>query len=350
MSQRGALRQNTIGLTQADYKGQPTSLCQGCGHNSISSQIINVAFELSIQPHEIVRLSGIGCSSKSPAYFLGRSHGFNSLHGRMPSVATGTLMANHQLLAIGVSGDGDTASIGLGQFKHMMRRNVRMVYIVEDNGVYGLTKGQFSATADEGQELKYAGKNPFPPEELCIEAIASGCTFVARSFSGDPKQVRELLKAALSHRGTAMLDIISPCVTFNNRDTATKSYGWGKDHAERLLDIAYIPRDFVPRRDEIMVEEFSPGEVKLVQLHDGSFIQLRKLEEEFDPTNRLQAMTRLEQARENGEMITGLLYINPDRPSLAEVSNLGETPLAYLPEEQIRPSRQALAQIMRAML
>jgi 2-oxoglutarate ferredoxin oxidoreductase subunit beta len=349
MSQRRALRQNAIGLTQADYKGLPTSLCQGCGHNSISSQIVSVAFELNIQPHEIVRLSGIGCSSKSPAYFLGRSHGFNSLHGRMPSVGTGTLMANHQLLAIGVSGDGDTASIGLGQFKHLMRRNVRLVYIVENNGVYGLTKGQFSATADEGQELKYAGLNPFPPEELCIEAIASGCTFVARSFSGDPKQVRELLKAALSHRGTAMLDIISPCVTFNNRNSSTKSYTWGKAHAERLLDVAYIPRDFVPKMDEIMVGDFPPGDVKMVKLHDGSYIQLRKLEEDFDPTDRLNALSRLEVARQNNEMITGLLYIDPERPSLAEVKNLGETPLALLPEEKIRPSRQALVNIMESM-
>ena len=349
MSQTRAPRQNAVGLTKADYKGLPTSLCQGCGHNSISSQIVAVAYELNIRPHEIVRLSGIGCSSKSPAYFLGRSHGFNSLHGRMPSVGTGTLMANHQLLAIGVSGDGDTASIGLGQFKHLIRRNVRMLYIVENNGVYGLTKGQFSATADEGQELKYAGTNPFPPEELCIEAIVTGCTFVARSFSGDPKQVQELLKAALSHRGTAMLDIISPCVTFNNRKSSTKSYPWGKAHAERLLDITYVPRDFVPKRDEIMVEDFSPGDVKIVKLHDGSFIQLRKLEEEYDPTDRLTALSRLELARQNDEMITGLLYIDPARPSLAETSNLGDTPLALLPEEKIRPPRQALTDIMDSM-
>ena len=349
MSQRRTQRQNAIGLTQADYKGLPTSLCKGCGHNSISSQIVSVAYELSLQPHEIVRLSGIGCSSKSPAYFLDRSHGFNSLHGRMPSVGTGALMANHQLLAIGVSGDGDTASIGMGQFKHLMRRNVRMVYVVENNGVYGLTKGQFSATADEGQSLKYAGTNPFPPEDLCIEAIVSGCTFVARSFSGDPKQVRELLKAALSHRGTAMLDIISPCVTFNNRDTATKSYGWGKANAERLLDITYLPRDFVPVTDEIMIDDYSPGEVQMVQLHDGSTILLSKLEEDYDPTDRLAAMGRLELARQNEEMITGLLYIDPNRPSLAEVSNLVDTPLALLSEERIRPSRQALADIMDSM-
>lgn len=349
MSKKRPKRTNSIGLTQADYKALPTSLCQGCGHNSISSQIVTVAYELSIRPHEIIRLSGIGCSSKSPAYFLGRSHGFNSLHGRMPSVGTGALMANHHLLAIGVSGDGDTASIGMGQFKHLVRRNVRMVYIVENNGVFGLTKGQFSATADEGQELKYAGRNPFPPEDLCTEAIVGGSTFVARSFSGDPKQVRELLKAALSHRGTAVLDIISPCVTFNNRETSSKSYSWGRTHAERLLDVAYIPKDFVPVREEIMVEDFSPGDEKLVKLHDGSFIKLCKLEEDYDPTDRLSAMSRLEIARQKNEMVTGLLYINPHRPSLAEVSDLGDTPLALLPDDKIRPSREALAKIMKAM-
>ncbi|UCG25281.1 MAG: 2-oxoacid:ferredoxin oxidoreductase subunit beta [Chloroflexota bacterium] len=349
MNARSAKRENAIGLTRADYRGQPTTLCQGCGHNSISSQIIAVVHELNIRPQEILRLSGIGCSSKSPAYFLGQSHGFNSLHGRMPAVGTGALISNHKLLAIGVSGDGDTASIGMGQFKHLMRRNVRLVYIVENNGVYGLTKGQFSATADEGQELKYAGRNPFPPEDLCLEAIIAGCGFVARAFSGDPQQVRELLKAALSHRGTAMLDIISPCVTFNNRDTATKSYGWGKSHAERLHDLDYVPRDFVPRLDEIMVEDFEPGQQRLVELHDGSFIRLHKVDEEFEPTDRLEAMRRLEVARQKNEFITGLIYFNPDRPSLAEVSELGETPLSELPEEKLRPSREALAAVMRDM-
>ncbi|HSG15511.1 MAG TPA: 2-oxoacid:ferredoxin oxidoreductase subunit beta [Anaerolineae bacterium] len=349
MTARSPRRENAIGLTRADYRGLPTTLCQGCGHNSISSQIIAVVHELNIRPQEILRLSGIGCSSKSPAYFLGQSHGFNSLHGRMPAVGTGALISNHKLLAIGVSGDGDTASIGMGQFKHLMRRNVRLVYIVENNGVYGLTKGQFSATADEGQELKYAGRNPFPPEDLCLEAIIAGCGFVARAFSGDPQQVRELLKAALSHRGTAMLDIISPCVTFNNRDTATKSYGWGKDHAERLHDLDYVPRDFVPRLDEIMLKDFEPGQQRLVELHDGSFIRLNKLDEEFDPTDRLDALRRLEIARQQNEFITGLIYFNPDRPSLAEVSDLGDTPLSELPEEKLRPSREALAALMREM-
>jgi 2-oxoglutarate ferredoxin oxidoreductase subunit beta len=309
-----------------------------------------VAHELSLRPQEILRLSGIGCSSKSPAYFLGQSHGFNSLHGRMPSVGTGALMSNHKLLAIGVSGDGDTASIGMGQFKHLMRRNVRLVYIVENNGVYGLTKGQFSATADLGQELKYAGVNPFPPEDLCMEALIAGCGFVARSFSGDPQQVRELLKAALSHRGTAMLDIISPCVTFNNRDTSSKSYGFGKEHEEPLQDLEYLPPDFVPREEEILVDDIEPGEVRLVELHDGSYIRLRKLDEDFDPTDRMDAMRRLEEAGHNNEFITGLLYIDSERPSLAEVSNLTDTPLSQLPEEKLRPSPEALDQVMGEML
>lgn len=277
MSTGKTARVNLIGLSKTDYNGTPSTLCQSCGHNSIANQIIQVAYELNIQPHEMIKLSGIGCSSKSPAYFLGRSHGFNSLHGRMPSIATGALMANHTLNAIGVSGDGDTASIGMGQFKHMMRRNVRMVYIVENNGVYGLTKGQFSATADEGQELKYAGSNDLPPIDICMEAMMAGCGFVARSFSGDAKQVRELLKAALSHRGTAVLDIISPCVAFNNHDTSTKSYGYGKDHEEQLHDIGWVPPT-----EEIVIDEYAPGEMKVVEMHDGSHLQLRKLDEDYD--------------------------------------------------------------------
>jgi 2-oxoglutarate/2-oxoacid ferredoxin oxidoreductase subunit beta len=350
MSTRTNERTNELGLTYSDYKGRPSTLCKGCGHDSISSQIIAVAYELSIKPHEIIKLSGIGCSSKSPAYFLGRSHGFNSLHGRMPAVGTGALIANHQLLAIGVSGDGDTASIGMGQFKHLMRRNVRMVYIVENNGVYGLTKGQFSATADEGLELKYAGRNEFPPEDLCMEAIIAGCGFIARSFSGDPKQVRELLKAALSHRGTAVLDIISPCVTFNNRDDSPKSYSWGKEHAEPLHEINFVPPGFVPQQDEIIIDDYDPGQVVEVELHDGARIQLHKLEEEYDPTDRLGALQRLETARQKNEFITGLIYIDNSRPSLAEVSKLVEQPLASLTDKQLRPSPEALAGILDSFL
>ena len=245
---------NLIGLAPQEYHGAASTLCQGCGHNSITSQIIAAAYELSLQPHQVIKMSGIGCSSKTPAYFLNRSHGFNTLHGRMPSVTTGATLANRTLLAIGVSGDGDTGSIGLGQFKHMLRRNVPMVYIVENNGVYGLTKGQHSATADMGQKLKYAGVNVLPPIDVCMEALIADCGFVARSFAGDAKQVRELLKIAMSFNGTAMLDIISPCVTFNNHDESTKSYGYGKEHEERIQDL-----QFVQTFDEITVE-YDEGE------------------------------------------------------------------------------------------
>lgn len=334
-------RENAIGLTYTDYRDLPSTLCKGCGHDSITSQIISVAFEMNLKPSEIIRLSGIGCSSKSAAYFFGRSFGFNSLHGRMPSLGTGALIANHLLSAIGVSGDGDTASIGLGQFKHLIRRNLRMVYVIENNGVYGLTKGQFSATADMGQELKYAGRNELPPADLCLEALISGCGFVARSFSGDAQQVRELLKAALGHRGTAVLDIISPCVTFNNHDSSTKSYKWGLDNELALHDI-----HFVPRKDEISIDDLEAGEARQVALHDGSYVILRKLDGSHDPTDRASAVRRLEKAREDGEFVTGLIYVNQDRPSFAEVSNLTQTPLSYLPHEKLRPSRKALEDLM----
>lgn len=341
----GRIRLNDIGLERADYKGQPSTLCQGCGHNSIVNQIIQVAYELSIEPHKVLRFSGIGCSSKSPAYFLGRSFGFNSLHGRMPSVGTGALLANHQLKAIGVSGDGDTGSIGMGQFKHVVRRNVPLVYIVENNGVYGLTKGQFSATADEGQTLKYAGNNPFPPVDICMEALVAGAGFVARSFSGDAKQVRELLKAALSFRGTAVLDIISPCVAFNNQDTSTKSYSYGKEHEAPLHDFGWVPP-----AEEIVIDDYDPGELRVVEMPDGSFIQLRKLETDYDPLDKLEAIHRLQWAQENQEFITGLIYYNGSRPTLDEVSNLVDTPLSALTDEQIRPSRAALEQVMASLM
>jgi 2-oxoglutarate/2-oxoacid ferredoxin oxidoreductase subunit beta len=331
---------NMIGLERTDYRGAPSTLCQGCGHDSISSQIMAVAWELSLQPHRVIKMSGIGCSSKSTAYWLNRSHGFNSLHGRMPSVATGATLANRQQLAIAVSGDGDTGSIGLGQYKHLIRRNVPMVYIIENNGVYGLTKGQFSATADVGQQLKYAGVNELPPVDMCVEALVAGAGFVARSFAGDAKQVRELLKVAMRYQGTAVLDIISPCVTFNNHEESTKSYPWGKEHEERLHDIT-----FVASREEITVD-YEPGSVQEVQLHDGPVIQLRKLDAHHDPTNRLAALTLLEEARAKQEFLTGLIYIDERRPPLPELLDLPETPLAFLPEEQLRPSRQALDKLM----
>jgi len=331
---------NEIGLTKNDYKGRRSTLCQGCGHNSISAQIIAACYELGILPEKIIKLSGIGCSSKSPTYFLSRSHGFNGLHGRMPSLATGALVANRSLKGIGVSGDGDTASIGIGQFIHLLRRNLPMVYIVENNGVYGLTKGQFSATADKGQVLKKQGVNPFMPVDVCLEALAANCGFVARSFAGDPKQVRELIKAALCFEGTAVLDIISPCVTFNNRDESTKSYSWAKVHEDPLHDVT-----MVPKKEEIHVE-YQPGEVKEVEMHDGSMLMLKKLERDFDPADRLSALHMLEETKAKNILITGLFYINEAQPSLQDVGNMSDIPLTELPEEKLRPSRQSLTDLM----
>jgi len=335
---------NRIGLERTDYRGGVSTLCAGCGHDSISSQIMTAAFELSLKPEQIIKLSGIGCSSKSPAYFLGRSHGFNAIHGRMPAVATGATLANRKLLAIGVSGDGDTGSIGIGHFKHMVRRNVPLVYIIENNGVYGLTKGQFSATADMGQKLKHAGINELPPMDLCMEAIIAGCGFVARSFAGDAKQVRQLLKAAMSFKGTAVIDIISPCVTFNNAEDSTKSYPYGKANEEPLHEIG-----FVPKYEEIVVD-YDPGTVKEVELHDGSVIQLRKLDRDYDPTNKVEALRLLEEAQANREFITGLIYFNEDRPSFPEVMRLPEKPLAELQEEDLRPPKEALEAIMSGLM
>ena len=330
---------NLVGLTKHDYKSQPSTLCNGCGLDPIASQIIAVAYDLSSPPHRIAKFSGIGCSSKSPAYFLGRSHSINGLHGRMPSLATGATTVNKDLIGIGVSGDGDTGSIGFGQFRHMLRRNVDMVYIVENNGVYGLTKGQFSATAEVGQILKYAGKNELPPIDLCLEAVIGDCGFVARSFAGDPKQVQTLLKAALSHRGTAILDIISPCVTFNNAEASTKSYAWGKSHEEALHDIS-----FVPVAEEITVD-YEEGTIKEVTMHDGSIIRLKKLAKDYDPTDRAAAIEMLEEAEQQGLFITGLIYVNEDRPDLVEHEHLVDTPLAFLPEEKLRPPREKLDEI-----
>jgi len=338
------MRVNELGLDRSAYTGKPSTLCKGCGHDSIANQIIAVAFELAVDPHQVVKLSGIGCSSKSPTYFMSHSYGFNSLHGRMPSLATGAIAANRNLLAIGVSGDGDTGSIGLGHFKHIVRRNVPMVYVVENNGVYGLTKGQFSATADQGQELKYAGVNELPPIDVCIEAIAANASFVARSFAGDPKQVRELLKAALNHRGLAVLDIISPCVTFNNHENSTKSYPYGRANQEILQEVTYVPH-----AEEITVE-YDAGEEQVVELHGGAHILLHKLDPtSYDPTDRVGAYALLEEAREKHLLLTGLFYVDADRPSMIEESHLVDTPLVKLDEGQTRPPREALERIMEQL-
>jgi 2-oxoglutarate ferredoxin oxidoreductase subunit beta len=332
---------NLVGLTKSDYRGRESTLCQGCGHNSISSQIIAASYELSIPPERIIKMSGIGCSSKSPAYFMSRSHGFNALHGRMPTTTTGAIMANSSLKAIGVSGDGDTASIGLSHFIHLVRRNVPMVYIVENNGVYGLTKGQFSATADKGQVLKKVGVNPFMPVDICIEALIANAGFVARSFAGDPKQVKELLKAALSFNGTAVLDIISPCVTFNNRDESTKSYAWGKKYEIPLHDVTWVPK-----RDEIHIE-MEPGKLAEVEMHDGSMLVLKKLEQDYDPTDRMEALNMLAETCCGGVLVTGLIYLNEEQPPLNELENLITTPLARLTQEELRPSEASLSTLMQ---
>lgn len=335
---------NKAGLSRTDYRGLPSTLCQGCGHNSIANQIVAALYELDVVPENVVKFSGIGCSSKSPTYFLSRSFGFNGLHGRMPSLALGALFADTSLKGIGVSGDGDTASIGIGQFKHLIRRNVPMVYIVENNGVYGLTKGQFSATAEVGLELKRQGHNPYFPVDICMEALIARATFVARSFAGDPKQVKEILKAAFSHRGIAIVDIISPCVTFHNKEDSFHSYSWGKEHETPLHDIS-----FVPARDEISIEDYGEGDFREVTLHDGAKIVLKKLEQDYDPTNVFEALRVLEDAEQNNWLITGILYVDPDSPDMFSRYNLSETPLNRLANNKIRPAADTLDEINRQM-
>jgi 2-oxoglutarate ferredoxin oxidoreductase subunit beta len=337
------LQVNLIGLTKSDYRGLTSTLCQGCGHNSIGSQIIAASYELDIRPEEVIKFSGIGCSSKSPTYFLNRSFGFNGLHGRMPSLATGALFGDISLRGLGVSGDGDTASIGMGQFKHILRRNVRMAYIVENNGVYGLTKGQFSATAEVGLTLKSQGTNPYMPVDIAWEALVGNATFVARSFAGDPKQVKELIKAALSHDGIAVLDIISPCVTFNNQDSAMHSYAWGKEH-----EIALHELSFVPPAEEIMVD-YDLGEAIEVTMHDGSTIVLQKLERDYDPTDRSEALRILEEANRCNCLITGLIYIDTTQRSLTDLYDLPETALNRLPESRIRPAPDTIKMVNEMM-
>jgi 2-oxoglutarate ferredoxin oxidoreductase subunit beta len=331
---------NRIGLELSQYRGSKTTLCAGCGHNAISERIIEACFDLGVDAKRVLKLSGIGCSSKSPAYFLSQAHGFNSVHGRMPSVATGAMLANQQMLAIGVSGDGDTGAIGIGQFVHLMRRNLPMVYIIEDNGCYGLTKGQFSPTADVGSTLKNGVVNDLPPIDTCLMAIELGATFVARSFSGDKKQLSALLKAALSHKGTAMLDVLSPCVTFNDHEGSTKSYSYVKDHEEPLADL-----NFVPFFEDIAIEH-DPGTTREVALHDGSRIVLKKLDHDYDPTSKDTATRVLHETAARGEYATGLLYIDTQKRDFCSLLNLVDEPLASLPLDRTRPPRAVLDEIM----
>ncbi len=334
------IKLNRIGLELPVYRGGKTTLCAGCGHNAISERIIDACFAMGVDPTQVVKLSGIGCSSKSPAYFLGSSHGFNTVHGRMPSIGTGALLANKQLVAIGVSGDGDTGAIGIGQFVHLMRRNLPIVYIIEDNGCYGLTKGQFSPTADVGSTLKTGVVNDLPPIDTCALAIQLGATFVARSFSGDKKQLTAILKAALSHRGTAMLDVLSPCVTFNDHEGSTKSYAYVKSHDDPLEEL-----EFVPFFEDITID-YEPGTTQEVTMHDGSRLYLRKLDESYNPTDKMQALRALHETHARGEFATGLIYVDPMADDFLTSLNLVDEPLATLPERRVRPPRSVLDEVM----
>lgn len=334
---------NRIGLSLGDYKGAESTLCAGCGHDAITNSIIKAMYDLGIEPYDVAKLSGIGCSSKTPTYFLSRAHGFNGVHGRMAPVATGSSLANRSLLHLGVSGDGDTASIGLGNFLHMVRRNVHMVYIVENNGCYGLTKGQFSATADMGSTKKGGQEvNAAVPVDICALAIQMGCKFVARSFSGDTQQVRALLKGAMAHDGTAVLDIISPCVTFNNHEGSTKSVRYARTHEDPLHEI-----DFIPKFAQIKVD-YEPGTTQPVVMHDGSMIMLRKLSHDYEPNNIAKALALLSEAQHEQHFYTGLMYCNPDSVPFDEELGLVDEPLSRLSNETLRPSSEAFDEIMES--
>ena len=334
---------NRLGLPVLEYRGGKTTLCAGCGHNAISERIIDAMFEMGVQPERLMKLSGIGCSSTSPAYFMNRSHSFNSVHGRMPSVSTGAILGNHTMLALGVSGDGDTASIGMGQFVHLLRRNLPMIYIIEDNGVYGLTKGQFSATADLGSKLKTGVINDLPPIDTCSLAIQLGATFVGRSFSGDKKQLLTMLKAAIAHKGTVMLDVISPCVTFNDHEGSTKSYKFMQEHDEPINELG-----FVPSFEDIEVE-YDHGTTTDVRMHDGSSLRLRKIREDYDPTNKIGAVKTLMEAHEKGEVLTGVFFVDTEKPTFTDLLNLVDQPLSSLPESMTRPSKEVLDKVMASL-
>jgi 2-oxoglutarate ferredoxin oxidoreductase subunit beta len=330
---------NAIGMTRRDYEGRISTLCAGCGHDSISAAIIQACWELDIEPHRVAKLSGIGCSSKTPDYFLGQSHGFNTVHGRMPSALTGANLANRELLYLGVSGDGDSASIGIGQFVHAMRRGVNMVYIVENNGVYGLTKGQFSATADQGSVSKKGVANTDSPIDMVGLALQLGATFVARSFSGDKQQLVPLIKAAMGHRGAAFLDVVSPCVAFNNHPGSTKSYDYVRAHNEAVNRL-----DVIESRAEIVVE-FPAGEAVEVEQHDGTVLRLRKLHPEYEPTDRIAAMNYVQAHQAKGEVVTGLLYLDPEAQDLHGHLETVAEPFNRLGARQLSPGSAALAKI-----
>ncbi len=332
-----AVKLNVLNEPKESYTGGPSSLCPGCGHDQISNVIITAAWENGIEPHRIAKMSGIGCSSKTPAYYLGQSHGFNTVHGRMPSVTTGAYAINKDLLYLGVSGDGDSASIGIGQLIHAIRRNMDMVYIVENNGVYGLTKGQYSATADVGSKKKKGPANETQPIDLCALAINLGCTFVARSFSGSKKQLTSIVKAAMSHKGFALIDVISPCVTFNNNDESMRSYGYVKEN-EITLHMA----DYIPHFNPMVEIEVPEGHFRDITLHDGSTIRLETISDKHDPSNAVAALTALHEAESEKKHVTGLLYFDATKPSLAEDLGLVDDALVDVPDEALRPDRASL--------
>ena len=334
---------NAVGLTKKDYKGSPSTLCTGCGHDSITMHIVSAFYDLNISPHQVAKFSGIGCSSKTPAYFLAGSHGFNSVHGRMPSVATGASVVNRDMVNIAVSGDGDTASIGIGQFIHICRRNIPLLYIIENNGVYGLTKGQFSATADQGSVLKKGASNHFEAVDLCTMALNMGCGYVGRSFSGDVRQLLPLIKGGIKHKGLAVLDVISPCITFNNHEGSTKSYPFVKENDQILQELGFHDVQ------EAIEVDYEKGESKIIRLHDGSLLTLKKLERDYDPTNRKQAMEFLHEAKENGQLLTGLFYIDPDSVPFQEVESLATQPLVEMTQEQLQPSKADFDSIISAL-
>ena len=334
-----SLQKNAIGLTRRDYEGAITTLCAGCGHDSITAALIQAFWDLSIEPHKVAKLSGIGCSSKTPAYFLRQAHGFNGVHGRMPTLATGANAANGEIMYIGISGDGDSLSIGLGHLAHAIRRNVNLLYVLENNGVYGLTKGQFSASADRGSLSKKGEANTMQAIDGCLLALTLGATFVARSFSGDKAQLVPLLKAGLAHRGFAFIDVISPCVTFNDHEGSTKSYAYTREH-----NVAIVHADFVPPAAEITTE-YAEGAVRRVTLHDGSTISLRKLAPDYDPTDRDRAYAYVREHQAKGEVVTGLLYVTPDSADVHDQNDIVPSPLTQLPYEQLCPGNAELQKL-----
>lgn len=331
---------NRIGLSKKDYAGGKSTLCIGCGHDLISGRIIDAAYELSLKPEDMIKMSGIGCSSKTPAYFLNRTFSFNSVHGRMPSVSTGASLANRNLKLISVSGDGDTANIGIGQFVHIMRRNLNMVYICENNGVYGLTKGQFSATADKGSKLKHGQINPSDAIDLCAMAVQLGCKFVARLFAGNTKMMRQVMQAALAYKGLAFLDIISPCVTFNNHEGSTKGFVYTRENESALQDIGFVP-GYDPVYDDM-----EKGDERDIALGDGSHITIKALDDDYDTSDRVGALSMLAEAQAKGRIVTGIIHIDEEGESFYDMHGMTDTPLSQLSVDDLRPSADALEEVM----